>query len=163
MTEMTGHNSEPHDNANVVVLPPIIFFVPLFASIIARYFIPLPLPLGNSISMGLAMLLLILGASLMAWAFLTFKEFREDPDPRVSTQVVVSNGPFKYTRNPMYIAFFLIYIGLTFALNSLWPFIFIPFIFWFLYKGVVLREEMYMEGKFGDQYRMYKKAVGRWL
>lgn len=160
---MTREHSQVVDHANVVVLPPLIFFVPLVISIIARYFIPLPLPILNVISVTLAVILVILGIALMAWSVFTFKDFKEKPDSRTPTKNLITKGPFQYTRNPMYVAFFLMYFGLAFALNSLWSFLFVPFAFWFLYTGVVLREELYMERKFGKEYRSYKKETRRFL
>ena len=92
-----------------------------------------------------------------------FKKFGEEPDPRTSTSNVVTAGPFKYSRNPMYLAFTVIYIGVTVAVNTWWPFIFLPFVLWIMYKGVISREEAYLEQKFGEDYLKYKKSVRRWL
>jgi len=155
--------NKAQDHANVAVLPPLIFFVPLVASIVLRLVVPLVLPVPGFVSMTLAVAFVTFGFGLMGWAIATFRKYSEKPNPRETTHLLVTTGPFRLSRNPMYIAFIFIYFGLTFALNSWWPILFFPFAYWLLYRGVILREEKYMEQKFGEQYLNYKKSTRRWL
>jgi protein-S-isoprenylcysteine O-methyltransferase Ste14 len=75
----------------------------------------------------------------------------------------VTGGPFRFTRNPIYLGMFLGLIGLAIAFDSLWVLaMLVPFALVIRY-GVVAREESYLERKFGDVYLAYKSGVRRWL
>jgi len=154
---------EKADNPGVVLLPPIIYLVPLFVGIALRFWKHFPLLPDNSFSVPLGLVLTFVGAFLMFTAVGTFKKFGEEPDPRESTYNMVVSGPFKYSRNPMYLAFTIIYIGVTVAVNTWWLLIFLPFVLWVMHKGVILREEAYLERKFGKDYLDYKSTTNRWL
>lgn len=151
------------DNPGVILLPPIIYLVPLFVGIALRFWKHFPMLPGSSFNAPFGLVLTFVGVFLMFAAVSAFKKFGEEPDPRTSTSNVVTAGPFKYSRNPMYLAFTVIYIGVTVAVNTWWPFIFLPFVLWMMYKGVIFREEAYLEQKFGEDYLKYKKSVRRWL
>ena len=76
---------------------------------------------------------------------------------------LVSGGPYRFSRNPLSVSLLLLYLGLAFQINSSWPLIlFLPLLIVNHY-GVVLREERYLEAKFGDTYRNYRAAVRRWI
>jgi len=79
------------------------------------------------------------------------------------TTTIVDTGPYRFTRNPIYLAMLLGLIGLAIALNSLWLLLtLVPFVLVIRY-GVVAREEAYLERKFGEDYRRYRARVRRWL
>ena len=151
------------DNPGVILLPPIIYLVPLFVGIALRFSWHFPLLPDNSIIVPFGLILAFIGAFLMVASVSIFKKFGEEPDPRESTSNIVTTGPFKYSRNPMYLAFTIIYVGVTAAINTWWPFIFLPFVLVTMYYGVIFREEAYLEQKFGRDYLEYKKNVRRWL
>jgi protein-S-isoprenylcysteine O-methyltransferase Ste14 len=90
---------------------------------------------------------------------------RKKTDPRLDrpTKRIVTEGFFKYSRNPLYLSVMLIYCGIAIHANSLWLILWIPVLLVSLERGVVLREEKYLEGKFGDEYLQYKKRVRRWI
>lgn len=151
------------DNPGVILLPPIIYLSSLFTGIALRFFWHVPLLSNNSWNVPLGLVLAFMGVFLMSAAVGTFKKFGEEPDPRESTYNIVTTGPFKYSRNPMYLAFTIIYIGVTVAVNTWWPFIFLPLVLIAMHYGVILREEAYLEKKIGKNYVEYKKSVRRWL
>ena len=76
---------------------------------------------------------------------------------------LVTHGPYRFTRNPMYLGLTVAYIGLSLALNTGWPLILLPVMLWLLVKTVIQAEEKYLEAEFGDEYREYRKRVRRWL
>jgi protein-S-isoprenylcysteine O-methyltransferase Ste14 len=83
--------------------------------------------------------------------------------PSQPTLSIVTDGPFRFTRNPLYVAGSLLYLGLTLIFNSVWPLVlFVPMLV-VLDRGVIRREERYLEGKFGDVYLAYKARVRRWF
>jgi protein-S-isoprenylcysteine O-methyltransferase Ste14 len=79
------------------------------------------------------------------------------------TKALVTDGLYAYSRNPIYIALTLIYLGLTIAANSVWSIVFLVPILVIIRYGVIAREERYLERKFGDAYAEYRKRVRRWI
>jgi len=92
-----------------------------------------------------------------------FQRAGTSPNPWQPTSRLVSSGIYRLSRNPMYIGFTLWYLGSTCWLNSLWPLLLLPVVLLFVHYGVVLREERYLERKFGEEYREYEGRVRRWL
>jgi protein-S-isoprenylcysteine O-methyltransferase Ste14 len=79
------------------------------------------------------------------------------------TSALVSTGVHGWSRNPIYVGLFLIYVGVGLAVRSVWALILtLPLAITIRY-GVVAREEAYLERRFGDVYRDYKRRVRRWL
>lgn len=80
------------------------------------------------------------------------------------TTAIVASGPYRYSRNPLYVALTLLYLGLgAAALNTLWALVLLPPLLVVIQRGVIEREERYLERKFGEEYRRYKRRVRRWL
>ncbi len=79
------------------------------------------------------------------------------------TTTIVEEGPYRFTRNPIYLGMVLGLIGLAVAFNSLWLFVLLVPFYLVIRYGVVAREEAYLDRKFGDVYLAYKARVGRWL
>jgi protein-S-isoprenylcysteine O-methyltransferase Ste14 len=106
---------------------------------------------------------LVLALALFAWAVVTMTRAGTNvPTNRPSTTIVES-GPYRLTRNPIYVGMFLGLIGLGLAFDNLWLLlVLVPFALVIRY-GVVAREEAYLERKFGDAYRGYRARVRRWL
>jgi protein-S-isoprenylcysteine O-methyltransferase Ste14 len=103
------------------------------------------------------------GLALVVSALVLFKKHQTPPQPHKPTRKIVSVGPYRYTRNPMYLGGNLVLLGLSFLFYLPW--------IWFLFLiglpinhwGIVLAEEEYLERKFGKKYRDYKKTVRRWI
>jgi len=83
--------------------------------------------------------------------------------PDQPTLAIVTDGPFRYTRNPLYLASTGLYLAVTLLVNALWPVVLLPLILVVLHWGVIRREERYLETKFGEPYRAYRASVRRWL
>lgn len=84
-------------------------------------------------------------------------------NPFKPTMAVVTAGPYRFTRNPLYVGVTLIYCGLTLLINTWWCFVFLVPVLLFIHFGVVTREERYLERKFGDSYRQYRARVRPYL
>ena len=84
------------------------------------------------------------------------------PAGRPTTTIVVS-GPYRFTRNPMYVAMSCAYIGLSLLLNNVWALLLLPVVVAVVDRLVIRREERYLAAKFGDPYREYCARVRRWL
>ena len=79
------------------------------------------------------------------------------------TTAIVVHGPYRFTRNPMYVSLVGLYAGVTLFVNSAWPLILLPAVVLLVQRQVIAREEAYLEAKFGEEYRAYKARVRRWI
>jgi protein-S-isoprenylcysteine O-methyltransferase Ste14 len=150
------------DTAGVVTLPPLIYTGFLSLGLLLHALFPVRfLPPKWAKLIGGA----LIGSSLMVGqaAFRTMQRAGTNPDPNEPTTAIVTEGPFKYTRNPIYVAFTLLYVGIAALANSLWTLLLLPGVLAIMQRGVIEREERYLERKFGDEYTRYKARVRRWL
>ncbi|HBT81581.1 hypothetical protein A2757_03000 [Candidatus Giovannonibacteria bacterium RIFCSPHIGHO2_01_FULL_48_47] len=147
-----------------ILPPPYIFLGPLLIGVGLNIIFPLRIFPGNlsNLRFLVAAILALGGVSLLLWAIKTL--FRSGVDPRFKpVGGIVSQGPFGITRNPMYVSFTLIYLGVAAGFNALWPILFLPIIFPVLHYGVILREEAYLEKTLSEEYKKYRTKVRRWL
>jgi len=84
-------------------------------------------------------------------------------NPSLPALAVARSGPYRFTRNPMYLSLCLLNLGIGLLLCDAVPILLTLGLFWVLHVGVILREERYMEAKFGEAYTSYKAGVRRWL
>ena len=92
-----------------------------------------------------------------------FGKVRTTLDPHGSVSAIVTSGPYRFSRNPIYLGFVLTLIGLPLALGNAWGVVLSPLLMVSLYRLVIKHEEAYLEGKFKDVYSSYKSRVRRWL
>lgn len=146
---------------NVIAPPPLIFALPLIVGVILDRLIPLP---RLSTGLRLAGIPLLGGAvALAAWFGTAMVRAHTPIDVRDAPTALVTDGPFEYSRNPGYIALSLCYLGLSLVTGALWPLLLLPGVVATVDRGVVQREERYLEDRFGDAYRSYLRRVRRWL
>ena len=101
--------------------------------------------------------------ALAIWAHLTFRRHRTTVNPRGDVVVFMTDGPFRYTRNPMYLSLLPLYVGGSLLFQLPWAWIMLLPVFLALHFGVVIPEEKYLEDKFGEAYLRYKQHVRRWI
>lgn len=152
------------DRPLIVEAPPKIFFVCLGIGLLLHYLRPvtmIDIGLGFRIVGGLPFFAAAGGIALAA--FRSLKKHRTPFNPYKPTTRVVQDGPFGFSRNPLYLALTFVFIG--FALITLSLFVVIAGIVFvgIIDRGVIGPEETYLEAKFGDEYRQYKKRVRKWL
>jgi protein-S-isoprenylcysteine O-methyltransferase Ste14 len=153
------------DRPNIVVIPPLPFFVSVILTFVLGRWISLELLIAVPRS-----LLLVVGISVMILAlwinitgFLAFRRAETNVNPYQPALIIVRDGPFRFTRNPMYLGMILFAAGFGIALATLWGPI-LAFGLWvLLHWGVVLREELYLKEKFGAAYDELLTATRRWL
>jgi protein-S-isoprenylcysteine O-methyltransferase Ste14 len=107
--------------------------------------------------------LLISGVLLWGWFIWALRRADTPISPYESATRPVTDGPFRYTRNPGYLSATLIYAGIASLANALWAILLLPAMLIVLQRGVVKREERYLERKFGEAYLRYKAQVQRWI
>jgi protein-S-isoprenylcysteine O-methyltransferase Ste14 len=102
--------------------------------------------------------LLLLGSLLAAWAAMTFKamDFSQPTG-------IIDSGPYQFSRNPMYVAWTMLYLGMAMLVNTWWLLILLPAVIAFTHYIVVHQEEQKLEQKFGEEYRKYMGRVRRYL
>jgi protein-S-isoprenylcysteine O-methyltransferase Ste14 len=99
----------------------------------------------------------------MAWTLVWMRRTRQDPDPRKPTPELIVGGPFRRSRNPIYVGMASIQAGIGLALGNGWILLLLPPTLAVLQRAVVAPEEAYLDRKFGDTYRAYRASVRRWL
>ncbi len=155
----------PLSNAGVRFPPPFLFAIGLLAGwVIDRYWHALPLSgfAGSALKpFGLAAL--ALGIALAVWGVMTFRRAKTAIVPHLSASQLVTHGPYRFTRNPMYTGLTIQYVAGSALLNSAWPVIVLPIVLLILMKTVILREELYLRDAFGAEYAGYVASVRRWL
>jgi protein-S-isoprenylcysteine O-methyltransferase Ste14 len=160
---MDDTTSTAQDNPQVIVRPPLAWGLAILAGFALDWLAPLPfLPAGWPARLaGSAVFALAL--TLFVWAIATITRSGSNvPTSRPAT-AVVDSGPYRFTRNPIYLGMVLGLTGLAIAFGNLWLLMMlVPFVLVIRY-GVVAREEAYLERKFGDGYRRYRARVRRWL
>jgi protein-S-isoprenylcysteine O-methyltransferase Ste14 len=151
------------DTARVIVRPPLAWGLAVVAGLALNWgvplsFLPADLPAG-----WLGAMVFVLALALIAWAIVTISTGGSHVRTNLPTTTIVDSGPYRFTRNPIYLSMFMGLVGLAIAFNNLWlPMMLVPFALVIRY-GVVAREEDYLERKFGDVYRGYRTRVRRWL
>lgn len=152
----------PDDNPGVLVFPPLLFVSCLACGAIAYLVYPFRLGAGPGFR-GSGGVLVLAAIAFLLWGKRTMRAAGTNIHPDLPATAVVSDGPFAFTRNPLYVSLLAIFAGIGIALASLsFLAVLVPFAL-VLHFGVVLREERYLEAKFGDAYRDYKSRVRRWI
>ncbi|MEO8030037.1 MAG: isoprenylcysteine carboxylmethyltransferase family protein [Gemmatimonadota bacterium] len=149
------------DIPHVIAPPPLIYAVPLGIGLLINHFRPLavlPPPWAHVLG-PLAVLLGFIGLP----AVLAFRRAGTNPQPWKPATALVITGPYRLSRNPMYLGFAFFYLGISLWVNAVWPLLFSPFVLGAMRWGVISREEAYMERRFGESYRSYRARVRRWL
>jgi protein-S-isoprenylcysteine O-methyltransferase Ste14 len=151
------------DTAQVIIRPPLAWALAVLVGLALYWLVPLPF-LPADLSAGwLGAMVFVLALALFAWAIITMTRAGSNVPTNRPTTTIVEGGPYRFTRNPIYLGMFLGLIGLAIALNNLWLLLtLVPFALIIRY-GVVAREEAYLERKFGNGYRGYRSRVRRWL
>jgi protein-S-isoprenylcysteine O-methyltransferase Ste14 len=151
------------DTAHVIVRPPIAWMLAVLAGLALNWLIPLPFVPAAASSVGLGATVFALGLALFAWAIATVTRAGSNVPTNLPTTTIVDTGPYRLTRNPIYLSMVLGLVGLAIALDSLWLLLALAAFALVIRYGVVAREEAYLERKFGDTYRRYRARVRRWL
>ena len=139
-----------------VVLPGVVAFV-------------VPIWIGTSAGrpvrhVAIAALVLSLGTLLLVWCVREFYVTgRGTLAPWAPPRRLVMSGPYRWSRNPLYLALTLIYAGVGLIADDLWILVLLVPLLLLIHWGVVVREERYLEAKFGEAYSRYKERVRRWL
>ncbi len=153
---------DTQDNPGVIAPPPLIFAGPLAVGLLLHWFFPKKF-VPRGIGFALGGLGIISGALLIRGGFREMLAAKTNVNPTLPATTIVTEGPYRYTRNPLYLGMTLLYIGITFLANAFWAVLLLPVVLVVMVYGVMKREEQYLEQKFGEQYLSYKARVRRWF
>jgi protein-S-isoprenylcysteine O-methyltransferase Ste14 len=152
---------------NVRFPPPLLFALAyLVAWLLDRYAMHLwpEIAPRNAVRVRLlGWILVVSGLSLAYWGVGTFMKMRTSIIPNRDARVLVVQGPYQFSRNPMYTGIVIASIGGIGVISSLWPLVTVAIAIVVLYLWVIRPEEHYLTTAFGDEYREYQRAVGRWF
>lgn len=144
--------------------PPLLFVAGFLAGWLLHRVYALPvLPASSASREPLGLVLVLAGLAIILWAFVTFLRARTAIIPNRPAARLVTSGPYRFSRNPMYTGLSLAYLGLTLVVNSAWPLLLLPLVVVALIALVIQREETYLLGAFGEEYAAYSRRVRRWL
>lgn len=150
------------DHSGVVVPPPLIYIGFFLVGIAFQRYLPIariPVGIGRVLGAVLAFSCLMLAT----WSIRRFWASGTSIVPIRPTTALVIEGPYRLTRNPMYLGLLLLYMGVACWFGLLWPLLLAPVLVWAMGAAVIGREERYLARKFGDEYRRYQAQVRRWL
>ena len=150
------------DNADVIALPPVLYAAALATGLVLHFVFPIQL-LPQMLSLSLGIALILVSIVIVVSALRALARAKTTFDTRKATTAIVTDGPFRYSRNPMYLALTLLYLGIASLVNSLWILVLVLPLIVLVQRGVIEREERYLERKFGDDYLEYKRQVRRWI
>ena len=152
------------DHPGVIAFPPFIWLAGAVISTLIHFFVVhMPITTGYRTCLICGIALIIIAPTVAVSALVTMRAAGTNVDPAKPALTIVRGGPFRFTRNPMYLALCLLQIALGFFLNDWITLLFVVPLALLLHFGVVLREERYLEAKFGEEYLALKRSVRRWL
>ncbi len=150
------------DNPGVLVWPPLLYGGAFILVLILRAVSRMPIVAATT-TVWLGLAIVVVGLTIMARGRRTMTAAGTNVNPSRPATTIVSSGPFRFTRNPLYVGVTIVFAGLTVAFNTWWGFVVLAPVLLTMHFGVVLREERYLERKFGDEYRQYRSRVRRYV
>ena len=157
--------TSPPDHSQVIVFPPVIPLTGFLLGIALEWLMPIAPAVTGSlrlIARGLGVVVFLFGVAGFAWMIATMKQARTPIHNARTPTMLVEGGPFRFTRNPMYLFGSIWYAGLALLLVEPWSLALLAAVVLTTHYGVVLREEEYLERRFGEGYRRYKARVPRY-
>ena len=160
----------PTDNgiAGVIARPPLLFLAALLLGFVSDHLLRLPFPIARTgwvhwISAINAGVVILMGIAVVAASIRNFSCAATPVQGTRPTRALVTSGIHGWSRNPIYLGMFLVYLGIGLVVRSPWIVLLAIPLAITIHYGVVAREEAYLERRFGDAYREYKARVSRWL
>ena len=149
------------DTPGVIAPPPLIYLGFLLAGFLIDFFLPFPV-LPDGLQFVAGGVLIAAGFIPVTLAFRLFRKAGTNVPTRKPATAVVTTGPYRFTRNPIYLGMTTIYAGIAVTGDSIWVLGFLLPVLLIMNRGVIAREEKYLDEKFGETYRQYKRTVRRW-
>jgi protein-S-isoprenylcysteine O-methyltransferase Ste14 len=150
------------DTAGVIAPPPLVYLGGLALGFVLDALLPsAALPAAVAVPVGVV--LVLAGVALATSFAAEFRRAGTPVDPYRATTGIVTSGPYRLTRNPAYVAMALAYVGIAVLAGALWALVTLVPTLVVIDRGVIAREERYLERRFGDDYSRYRSRTRRWL
>ena len=150
--------------ARVRFPPPLVFLGGMLLGVLCQYLVtPAPVPVSRAVRVVSGLLVVMAGFGIIASARLFFVRTGQSPIPWKPSPELIAGGPYRFTRNPMYLGMTLIELGLGLVFDNLWISLFAFPALLTVHLIAVLPEERYLSEKFGESYRLYLTRVRRYL
>ncbi len=154
--------SHSADKPDILILPPVLVGGGLLLGVLLHWLWPITLlPVVPARVFGAT--IFVLAGILAHFAQNAMKRAGTNIWPTQPTLALVTGGPFRFTRNPLYLAAAGVYLGVTLWVDGLLPLLLLAPVLCLLHWGIVLPEERYLATKFGEPYSKYTSRVRRWL
>lgn len=150
------------DRPDILVFPPVLLGGAMLLGFVLDRLHPVAL-LPDLAARILGVVFFAVGGALAWSAQSALRRAGTNVNPHLPTLALVTDGPYRRTRNPLYLAGLAVCLGAACEINGLAAFLLLPVLVVLLDRGVVRREERYLEAKFGEEYREYRNRVRRWL
>ena len=151
-----------NETAGVIAPPPLIYLAGLVIGLVLCALSATPfLPRGLAFLLGAV--LIVIAVSLLLWGVRVMRQAGTSEKTSLPTTALVTSGPFRFSRNPLYVSLTLCYLGIAVAAQCLWAVAMLIVVLAVIRYGVIGREERYLERKFGADYLRYKEHVRRWM
>jgi protein-S-isoprenylcysteine O-methyltransferase Ste14 len=151
------------DHAGVPIHPPLFFLSALLLGALIDDRVRQLLIFQDNRWRWLGVVVAVIGIALVATGRATMVKHGTNVNPTQPATVIVKSGPFRFTRNPLYVGLTVLYVGLSLLLNTWWSLFLLVPVWIVMHAFVVRREEAYLERKFGDTYLNYRRRVRRYL
>tara|TARA_B100000586_G_C19981751_1_gene372290 strand:+ start:155 stop:820 length:666 start_codon:yes stop_codon:yes gene_type:complete len=159
-----------NESAKIITFPPLILLFSINTGLLIgttnMYYLQL-YEISNLFnilrSKHIGVLLIIISLFVLFSALNEFKRNNEDPMPTTKSKFLILTKIYKFTRNPMYLGMLIFQFGLGMSLSFIHIVFLTPITFYIFHKYIIIREEQYLEKKFGMDYQRYKSQVRRWL
>jgi len=150
------------DHAGVRVHPPVLMAIHLAVAILLGWLVPLSLPVPAFVYVA-GMIVVILGLGAAFGGLRQLIQAHTSPDPHAPTTSVVTTGIYRFTRNPIYVGYLCVLIGIPLIFGNYWGLVLSPLQVILFNRLIIQHEEAYLSGKFGTEYVDYAQKVRRWL
>ena len=162
MSDRSSQDAREPSAANLgLARPPAIYFVAIVVGLFLHSLWPISFAPPSSMPFGVT--IVTLAVALFIWSIRTFHSAHTPVPGNQPTTTIVTAGPYRFSRNPIYLAFSLFQLGIAVGINSAWPLVTLLPAIALIAFVVIPREERYLSVRFGEEYARYRASVRRWL
>ena len=158
-----GGGREARDGAEVRIFPPAVYLGAVLLGVVLHGAWALEFARGSGGRVAVGAAVIFGGVAILGSSLSVFRRMGQHPDPRKPTTTLARHGPYRFTRNPMYLGGALAQLGLGIALGNAWILLLLIPVVVLIHHRVILPEEHYLERKFGADYLSFKASVRRWI